>query len=269
MAAPPTALVLGAVSRDLALTDPGAPPRPGGAAYHAGRALVRLGAATRVVTRLAPADTTLVDCLRAEGVALHVLPSRVTTTYANHYGEDGTDRHELRATSDSIRPEDVPRAWRAPDLLHIGPLHPMDLIPETVDAVGGLRGLDLQGLVRIPASERLRASPALGSFVTRAHVVQVSERELPAVLDGESLDRFVARHRIRELLVTRGARGVTVITPAGVEDVAAVPAVVRSPAGAGDVFLAAYLLARVLGAGPREAAHEACAAAARALGATP
>jgi sugar/nucleoside kinase (ribokinase family) len=234
---------------------------------HAGCALARLGATTHVVTRVHPADAAeLTAPLHADGVVVRALPSRATTTYLNDYSGP-RDRHDLRATSDPIAPEDVPQAWRVADVVQLGPLHPDDVRPETAAVVRGLRGLDVQGLVRQPGTAVLRACAALPAFLAHADVVQASEAELEPVLAGESVTRFMARHAVPELLVTRGARGVTVLLAGGAaHDVPAVPAeagaTADAKAGAGDVFLAAYLLARARGAHPVAAAGAAAHAAA-------
>lgn len=262
MTPPVRALVLGAISRDVDLgTGSGGVWRPGGVVVHAGTALASLGARVRVVTRVALADrAVLLAPLTRAGVEVLALPSRETTTCANDY-QGPHDRHELRAVSDPIGPTDVPAAWRDADVVQLGPLHPADLLPETVAIVRGLRGLDLQGLVRAPGGAR-RAPSALARFLAHADVVQVSEHDLPAVLAGEAPSRFAARQGLGELIVTRGARGATLLTPAGVTEVPAAPAAAHARAGAGDVFLAAYLLLRVLGRDPVAAAHGGARAAA-------
>jgi sugar/nucleoside kinase (ribokinase family) len=261
----PLVLVVGAVTRDLDLRDERAAAVPGGVVVHAGTALARLGARVRIVTRVRPDDqAALLAPLVAEGVEVRALPSAATTTYANDYAGRAT-RHELRATSDPIGPDDVPADWRVADVVQLGPLHPADDAPETAAALRGLRGLDVQGLVRWPepGGTRLGPNSRLPAFLACADVVQASEEELAPVLDGESLDRFVARHGVRELVVTRGARGATVVASGRTHDVAAVPAPGGVRVGAGDVHLAVYLLLRVRGRDPVRAARGAAAVVAR------
>jgi sugar/nucleoside kinase (ribokinase family) len=94
-------------------------------------------------------------------------------------------------------------------------------------------------------------------------VVKASEAELAAVLDGETLERFARRHGVREMLVTRGARGVHVFAGHTACDLPAPLVNARFKVGAGDVFLAAYLFFRVRELGPAESAAAAtrvCAA---------
>ena len=261
----PRALVVGAVTRDLELAHEGSNGfRPGGVVVHGGLGLARLGAGTRIVTRVRPADDeALLAVLRREGVETLALASRETTTYANDYSGART-RHELRAMSDPIGPADVPAAWREADLVQLGPLHPRDILPETAAVLRGFKGIDVQGLVRVPGpgGTRLRPFAALGRFLEHVDVVQASERELPALLDGASLERFVARHAVREMIVTRGARGATIVTRDGATDVPAYPTRGRAQVGAGDVFLASYLLLRVRGSEPVAAADGAARIAA-------
>jgi sugar/nucleoside kinase (ribokinase family) len=255
--APLRALVVGAITRDLELADDAAGrARPGGVVFHAGSALARLGARTRVVTRLRPADArALLSPLRAEGIEVLALPSRRTTTYANDYS-GAVDRHEIRATSDPIRPADLPEGWREADLVQLGPLHRRDIVPETAAVLRGFRGIDVQGLVRVrgPGGTRLRPFAALSRFLAHVDVVQASEPELRAMLGGGSLRHFVSRHGVREMIVTRGMRGATVVTRDGACDVAGYAARGGARVGAGDVFLAAYLLLRVRGLAPVAAA---------------
>ncbi len=64
-----------------------------------------------------------------------------------------------------------------------------------------------------------------------------------------------------EVLVTLGSRGALVVSPQGVEHVAALPAAVVDATGCGDTFLAAYLHRRLAGSAPAPAARFAAAAA--------
>ena len=262
--APPVALLLGSTSRDLDLATPEAPPRPGGSVLYAALALARLGVTTRVVTRVASADADLLLApLRAAGVSVHALPSTHTTTYANDY-RAAVDHHELRAVSDPLSASDVPTAWRDADVVQLGPLHHDDLRAGIATGVRGFRGLDLQGLVRVPAGTgAARVAPDLAVQLAGIDVLQASEPDLPIAAGDASPDAFRRRHAVGELVLTRGARGATIHTDTGIVDVPGAPAVERRfPVGAGDVFLAIYLLARRWGMAVAEAGLIAAGAAA-------
>jgi sugar/nucleoside kinase (ribokinase family) len=261
------ALVVGAISRDLDAGEPSAAARPGGVVHHAGAALARLGAQARVLTRVRPEDAaTLLAPLRAEGVEVRALPSRRTTTYRNDYSR-GADVHELLAASDRIGPDDVPRAWRSSDLIQLGPLHRADVDPALPSALSGRIGIDIQGLVRQPGAAGASPPPYphLDQLLEQVEVVQASEAELGRLLLGDTLEQFVRhtleqfvrRHEIEEMIVTRGARGATLLTGARRMEIPARTVEGRSRVGAGDVFLAAYLLFRSLGFGPCDAGRRA------------
>jgi sugar/nucleoside kinase (ribokinase family) len=254
MAVPVHALVVGAISRDLDAGEPSAQGRPGGVVHHAGAALARLGAQARVVTRVRPEDAdTLLATLYAEGVQVRALPSRETTTYRNDYSR-ASDFHELLATSDAIGPGDVPQAWRRADAIHLGPLHRGDLDPALPGALSGRIGVDVQGLVRSRAGETPSPYPHLDELLENVEVVQVSASELDALLLGEELEHFARRHEIAEMIVTRGARGATLVTGGRRLEIAARAVEGHFRVGAGDVFLASYLLFRARGLDPGAAA---------------
>ncbi len=254
---PRSALVVGSISRDFIAGE--AHPLPGGVVFHAGCALARLGAQVRVITRVGAADApALVGPLDAEQVETLALDSRETTTYRLDY-RGAVDAHELLAASDPIRTEDIPEAWRHADLVQLGPLHREDLDPEVPALFGGLVGLDVQGLVRVAGERGTRVAPELERYLGNVSVLKASEHELPVLLDGENAEAFRRRHAIPELLVTRGARGCTVITAAGVREIPALATEGSATVGAGDVFLAAYLLLRAAQSDPFAAAREASA----------
>jgi sugar/nucleoside kinase (ribokinase family) len=257
-----TALVVGAISRDVILRKrdaPELPARPGGVVHYAGLALARLGARTRAVTRSHLQDApALLEPLREAGVEVLWLPSRSTTSYANDYS-GAVDRHRLLAVSDPIRGEDVPPSWREADCIQLGPLHRADLAPDVGARCRGLRGLDVQGLVRLgtPHGTRLAPHPEMARFLEHTDVVQASETELPALLDGDTLERFTRRFGVREMIVTRGVRGATLLAGGHEKHVAALAVRGGFKVGAGDVFLAAYLFLRARGREPFEAGQRA------------
>ena len=228
--------------------------------HYAGIALARLGAQVRVVTRVRARDADeLLAALKAEGVELHALPSRATTGYLNEYS-GMSDRHTLESLSDPIRSRDLPEEWRTADLVQLGPLHRRDLHPELASGLHGLIGLDVQGFFRESPSKGARR---LRRFLPHVQVLQVSHSDAEALLRGEAPVEFVRRWELSELILTRGPRGATLVTACGSSEIPARAVSGGDPVGAGDVFLAAYLWARVQGRAPAEAAGgaaELCAA---------
>jgi len=252
---PLRALVVGSISRDRSRTAAGEHvERPGGVVHYAGLALARLGVQVRVVTCVASEDAELLlGPLRRAGVYVHAVSSPRTTTYWNDYS--GTrDGHTLLETSRPIEREDIPRSWRENDLVQLGPLHIDDLAAGLIHDLRGLIGLDMQGFAR---QERSTGFSALARFLPEIDILQASEPELESLLAGESVEHFKTRARLSELIVTRGAQGASVWTHAGRVEIPAHTVPVRDRTGAGDVFLASYLHARVRGYKPLEAARAA------------
>jgi len=244
---------LGAITRDI---EPGTPPHPGGVVHYAGLTFAQLGAQTRVVTRVAPADEReLLTPLRAAGVEVRSAPSPATTTYENDY-RSAIDHHRLIRTSDPITLADVPIAWRTADAIQVGPLHRADVSLEVVRALHGCVGIDVQGLVREPSPEGTQLTPfaGLGAYLELIPIVHASENELTAALEERSVEAFCRAYAIEELLITRGAQGVTLVSGRQRVEIPAVHVTVRFPTGAGDTFLAAYLFCRAEGRQPVEAA---------------
>ena len=100
----------------------------GGTATYAALTYARLGAAVRVVTRVAPEDGAILDPLRLAGVDVRATPSARTTRFVNAIDGDGRQQR-LLAIAAPIDGESVTDACRGAALVHLGPLHPADLSP--------------------------------------------------------------------------------------------------------------------------------------------
>lgn len=268
----PRILILGSVSLDHP-AEPGDPIRLGGVPTYGGIALARTGLAVRAVARAARADRAAIGAALARGgVGVRLVPSARTTAFRNDYDAAGHRTQRLVARAAPLRwahaAADV--AWATH--VHLGPLHGADLADDLVAGVaasGRPVSLDVQGLVR---SARLGpvevvGSPRLAAALSAATVVKAAEEELAAVEGflGAPLAALVERFGLREVVVTAGARGGTVWVEGRRFPYDAVPVAGRvDPTGAGDVFFAAYLAARLAGgAAVDEAARAAAAVAAR------
>jgi sugar/nucleoside kinase (ribokinase family) len=118
-------------------------------------------------------------------------------------------------------------------------------------ALGGLVGLDVQGLTRriveraVEAARPMRRPDELG----RLDVLKADEAELLIHTGMSDLAAAAARVRaagVRELLVTKGSRGSTIFGPDRAIPIEAMaPRRQVDPTGCGDTYLAAYLAARL------------------------
>ncbi len=246
--------VVGLLARDV--VDGGAS-RVGGAAYHCGRALAVLGQPAVVATKYAAADHRLAAPLHGLGVRVEWRSAAVTAAFRIENRGDARQM-AIEAVGESWTPEEaggwVGDALAGVDWVHAGALCRTDFPPETLAELARGRTLSLegQGLVRPPRTGPLVLDagfdPALLEHVT---VLKLSEAEA-TVLD-------LAALAVPEIIVTLGSRGCIVYAAGREEHVPARPLDLADATGAGDAFIAAYLVARQSRQEPVEAARSATA----------
>jgi sugar/nucleoside kinase (ribokinase family) len=264
--------VIGHVARDInTIGGVEHEPSPGGAAYYSTMVYRRLGMRAAVVTRVAEQDEPLLRELKESGVAVFNLRSEVTTTFRNDYPSGDPDlriqRVDARAGPIAIAglPDLRARIWQ------IGPLTETDVELATIGhcaALGGLVGMDVQGLTRVVVDGKVRASAPRGrSDDLRAlDVLKGDEEEMLTYTGDPTVENAVATVRsagVREVLVTRGSEGATIYGPGAPIPIAAIPPRRTVDAtGCGDTYLAAYLARRIKSDDLRECGEFAAAAAA-------
>jgi sugar/nucleoside kinase (ribokinase family) len=194
------------------------------------------------------------------GIPVFFRRSRATTRFVNEYDGNGTRRQVMTARADDVDTEALGDEWRNPDALLLGPVAgELGGVAATgfeaacVGAIaqGYVRAVDPQGRVSPRAWERPERD-LLG-----VHVLVLSEQDLPE-----------ADEAARELLsdvpmvaLTRGWRGLTLLTRGGALEVPSLPRPEVDPTGAGDVFAAAFLVRYHEAGDPLDAAaFAACAA---------
>jgi sugar/nucleoside kinase (ribokinase family) len=232
----------------------GAPPRAGGAAFHCARALRVLPVASTVVTKAS--EPWLVEVLEGLGVPVRWRQSSETAAFAIEYDGDARTM-AMEGIGDPWTPGEA-EGWVADALdgaawVHVGPLARSDFPPETLAALARGRRLsfDGQGLVRPGRRGELVLDgdydPALLGAVS---ILKLSEEEAAVV--GTDLG-------VPEVIVTLGPRGAVVHADGSAVHVPTTPLTDIDPTGAGDMFAAAYVVARADGEEPVAAAARACA----------
>jgi sugar/nucleoside kinase (ribokinase family) len=131
-------------------------------------------------------------------------------------------------------------------------------------------GPDLPGVVDA-ASWPLLGGPVTGAVLAAAAAAGtlLANADEAAALTGATSDERAARllaERVPVVVVKRGAAGALVAAGGRVVPLPAPPVEVVDTTGAGDAFAAGFLVARVRGAGPVDAARAGVAAAGRAVG---
>jgi sugar/nucleoside kinase (ribokinase family) len=259
----PTLLVVGAATRDIDADDPRGW-RLGGGVSYAAIAASRLGVRTRALIGVdaAAAQAHELDALSDAGVAVTLVPLASGPVFDNRETSAGREQHIVRA-SDSLPTSALPDNWRAPTAVVLAPVAAeLDeewasaFPPETLVALGW------QGLLRrlTPGRQVERLQPARTAIVERANALQISAEDVA----GNPADIRSLLGDGQELIVTNGARGAMYLRRESDSLTARfIPAIQASrvvdATGAGDIFLASWIGARVLttAAGvPRDAPGE-------------
>lgn len=249
--------VLGNLSRDVVA---GAEARPGGGVFWSTRALARLGIEASVTAACSADDRPqLLPPLEAFGLPVTWIESSRTTAYSFHY--EG-DRRIMRqdAVGDPWSPEQAVAAAGDAAWVNVCALTRTDFAPETLEALasGGRQLLvDLQGLVRTATVGPLHTDPHIGDALRHVEVLKLNDEEA-VTLVGSAKPQALQELGVPEVILTLGSQGAWVITPAGYEHVPAIPVEGPvDPTGAGDTYSVTYVVQRLSGAEPVEAARTA------------
>jgi sugar/nucleoside kinase (ribokinase family) len=250
-------VAIGHICADL---QPDGTTRLGGTALFAALTAHQLGLRTAIVTACAPDfDLSAVP----DGVVIVRQPSPATTIFENRYLAGGRTQL-LHARAATIDLQQVPLLWHHAPIVHIAPI--IQEVPQTVAELfpAALIGATPQGWLRtVDPAKIVTTTPSdlLELPFTGVRIVVFSEEDIQ---NDEPLVHKLAQ-RIPIVVLTRAERGATVFIDGQPTDVAAFPAEVVDPTGAGDVFAAAFFAALLQAQPPVEAARWACAAAACAI----
>ncbi len=211
----------------------------GGSVCYATLAARALGWDAGMVTRAGPE---FVPAAVLPGITVFAGNSAATTRFRNDYGRDGRRTQWLLSRADVVEPRRAEGEWRRPTALLLAPV--IDEVP--AGAAGGFDaevvGAIAQGWLRaVDGTGRIFAKPWTdpGPWLAGVHVLFLSQNDVP---DPERRSRELLQH-VPIVALTRGIRGVTLLTRDGEEHLPAQPRPEVDPTGAGDVFAAAFLVA--------------------------
>ena len=231
--------------------------RLGGTALYGAATAAKLGARVTLVTRAGPTEREVLDTLCQElGIALHALPSDVTTTFAFTYDAAGHRTLRLRARAAPITRAEVGRAVGTPKAVLLA-----SIAGELDDSLfapwsGAKRVLAAQGLLRSFAADgTVIATPwtDYARLLPKVDAVVVSE---------EDHAEDSAWLPFTTVVVTEAERGAALHARGRTDHVPAFAvAEVIDQTGAGDAFAASLALGLAEGLTMIEAATFASAAA--------
>lgn len=243
---------VGSASRDLADDDPRGWRLGGGASYSA-LTTARLGLRTAALIGVdAEAGRAAeLDLLRDAGVELRLVPIAEGPVFRNRETPAGRVQ-DCRSVGEPLPVGALPSRWRSTAALSLVPVAgELDDSWAHVVPGGVILALGWQGWLRRLAAGRTvaRRAPAASRLLQRADLVGVSLDDLGAGSRDVELLRLLRRGA--RLLVTDGPAGGRLLRAGGevpsearrYEAVA--PDDIVDPTGAGDVFLAALLAARI------------------------
>ena len=226
----------------------------GGVPLYSGATYSRHGIHTIAITNIADRDGQLIERLENQGICVYSGCTPQTTHFVNDIRfPNRRQKNPVRAASISRR-----QIWDHIDkvnFLHLGPLHPDDIDVRAILSLKDLNLqiiLDIQGLVRkvrngnvVPA-----VSPQLSAALSLSNIVKANHDEYATLLAffQSDLVTLMRKFDIREFIVTAGTHGgfVQETTAAATPYDAAAAKCGGDPTGAGDIFLAAYVVARLL-----------------------
>jgi sugar/nucleoside kinase (ribokinase family) len=228
----PQYLVVGHVTKDIVAGGY----RQGGTATYAALAAARLGLRVGVLTSTGPD----VDPFAGEPLMVHNRVSAESTVFENIYTGRARKQY-VRGLASVLYASDVPEAWCATPIVHLGPVA-QECDPSLATAFpGALIGVTPQGWLRRWDAQGL-VSPipwTHGEAILDAvDVVVLSIDDLAG--DQDLLGEYIARARL--LVLTVGDRGSIVHERGRSQRVPAFSVTEVDPTGAGDVFAAGFLV---------------------------
>ena len=240
----------------------------GGVTVYSGITYSRHGVKTLAITNIADSNPQVIERLRNQRIRVHNGQTPKTTCFINDIRTDYRRQKNPQRAAPISRQQVVDHIKNVA-CVHLGPLHPKDI---DIEGIKSLKGfdleiiLDVQGLVRAIKNGNVvpAVSPSISDALTVSHIVKASKDEYEIMINFFKTDlaAVMRQFNIREFIVTKGARGgfVQEFDTSAIRYAAVAVKSDGDPTGAGDIFLAAYVIEHLL---KRRSIAHACQYAAR------
>jgi sugar/nucleoside kinase (ribokinase family) len=244
--------IIGSTTVDKVVTPAERLVKLGGVTTYSGMTYRRHGINTFIFTNVAGKDIAILKPLQEAKIKIFNGHTPVTTQFIN-YPDSAEYRQEMPQSAAPIE-VDIHRLMASElDFVHLGPLHAEDIAHRSLASIDRnklLVILDAQGYVRNVRgrSIEIEVTESLSQALKISHIVKANIVEFDAIMDHFHLNlpELMAFFEIKEFIVTMGDQGGFVRSADGKQ--------IRYPAhpishrtdstGAGDVFLAAYIVRR-------------------------
>ena len=244
--------VVGSTTIDKIITEEDSFLKLGGVTTYAGITYRRHGIPVFIVSNMAEQDLELMGKLGSKNILVLNAKSELSTHFAAHTSGDMRSL-ELLQQARSINIDQIRPILDKIDGLHLGPLHPLDIDMVVLKFLQNSNlkiFLDVQGYTRLIKNKKVyqSVSAQMTAGLNLAHIAKANEGEYNTILAafGMTLVELMNRFEIEEFVVTLGQKGGFVQYRNGKSfhyNAAKIKAPV-DPTGAGDVFLAAYVISR-------------------------
>ena len=224
----------------------------GGVTTYSGITYARHGIDTVAVSNISAQDPEIIARLQKEKIAVFNGSTEHTTHFVNHINSEGR-KQRLPRTAQPIVYTQIANILESVSAVHLGPLHPADIDIKAIHLLDDPERyiiLDVQGYVRSVRNQIVYpiVSKKLSDALMAAHIIKANQVEYDAILDFYKVDliELMIRFKIEEFIVTLRENGGFVQKRTGERiDYAAdtIPSL-EDPTGAGDVFLAAYIIGK-------------------------
>ena len=227
----------------------------GGVTTYAGITYRRHGINTWVVTNVANRDREIIRRLQQESIVVCNGPTQCTTCFKNMIDDEGTRSQKILQQAASINRDQVVENLKDVDFVHLGPLYPTDIDVGAIELIDRRKHfviLDIQGLVRTVKNKIVypAVSKYLPAVMRIARIVKANRQEYESLIDFSQTDLLglMRQFNINEFVVTAGHKGgfVQTVKAGQISYPAAKVSSNEDPTGAGDLFLAAYVIGRFL-----------------------